>query len=113
MRRNVFTLVVSLGLLLSFTGCSLFKGKKKEPEMVAEPMYQEPAPAYQPMPDTAYKGGNMSGGRTHTVAKKDTLYSIARLYYNDQGRWKAIYEANRAQIPDPNRIRVGQQLVIP
>ena len=33
--------------------------------------------------------------RYHTVAKHDTLYGLARLYYNDASRWKDIYEANR------------------
>ena len=51
--------------------------------------------------------------RHHTVAKSDTLYRLARMYYGDQRRWKDIYEANRAEISDPNMIRVGQRLLIP
>jgi len=51
--------------------------------------------------------------RYHTVAKKDTLYALARTYYGDQRRWKDIYEANRATISDPNKIFVGQRLLIP
>lgn len=54
-----------------------------------------------------------TGSRYYTVAKRDTLYAIARTYYGDQRRWKEIYEANRADISDPNRIRVGQRLLIP
>lgn len=53
------------------------------------------------------------GGRYHSVAKGDTLFSLARQYYNDQRKWKTIYEANLNQITDPNRIMVGQKLVIP
>ena len=53
------------------------------------------------------------GGATHVVAKGDTLFGLARQYYNDQRRWKDIYEANRDQVSDPDRISVGQQLVIP
>jgi nucleoid-associated protein YgaU len=49
----------------------------------------------------------------HTVAKGDSLYSIARSYYGNQSKWKTIYEANRDRISDPNRIRVGEQLIIP
>ena len=54
-----------------------------------------------------------SAPRYHTVTKRDTLYAIARTYYGDQRRWKDIYEANRNEISDPNRIRVGQRLLIP
>ena len=54
-----------------------------------------------------------SSGRTHAVQRKDTLYSLARLYYNDHRQWKEIYEANRDQIANPNMIKVGMILVIP
>lgn len=53
------------------------------------------------------------GSRFHVVAKRDTLYSLARLYYNDQARWKSIFEANMDRIADPNKIRIGQRLLIP
>jgi nucleoid-associated protein YgaU len=53
------------------------------------------------------------GARYHTVGKGDTLYALARRYYSDQRRWKDIYEANRDDISDANKIRVGQRLVIP
>ncbi len=53
------------------------------------------------------------GSRIHTIAKGDTLYSLARRYYNDQARWKEIYSANRDNISNPNMVRVGQQVVIP
>ncbi len=54
-----------------------------------------------------------TSSRTHTVTKSDTLYALARSYYGDQRRWRDIYDANRASIADPNKIRVGQRLVIP
>jgi 5'-nucleotidase len=75
---------------------------------------------YTTMPNTTYDAASESvaatpppaGGR-HVVAKGETLYSLARLYYNDQRRWRDIYEANRGAIRDPNRLRVGQELMIP
>lgn len=54
-----------------------------------------------------------SAPKYHTVVKRDTLYSIARMYYGDQRKWKAIFEANRDSIADPNMIRVGQRLLLP
>ncbi|MCB9865272.1 MAG: LysM peptidoglycan-binding domain-containing protein [Phycisphaerales bacterium] len=55
----------------------------------------------------------LTGGNRHVVAKGDTLYSIARAYYNDQAKWRTIYDANRSAIPDPNKLSVGQELIIP
>lgn len=63
--------------------------------------------------DTSLTATNLGGARYHTVAKGDTLYALARRYYGEQRRWKDIYEANRNSISDPNKIRVGQRLLIP
>ncbi|HHX42896.1 MAG TPA: LysM peptidoglycan-binding domain-containing protein [Chloroflexi bacterium] len=46
----------------------------------------------------------------YTVAKGDTLYSIARRY---NVSWEAIWEANREILPEPEMLQVGQQLRIP
>jgi hypothetical protein len=54
-----------------------------------------------------------NGGRVHNVKKGDTLYKLAREYYNDTSRWKTIYEANRASLTDKDRLVPGQPLVIP
>jgi nucleoid-associated protein YgaU len=53
------------------------------------------------------------GFAQYTVASGDTLSGIARQYYNDASRWSIIYEANRYQIQDPDRIFAGQVLRIP
>jgi nucleoid-associated protein YgaU len=57
--------------------------------------------------------GNSVGGRTHVLKRGDTLMSLARYYYNDASKWRAIHEANLDQIQDPNVVYVGQTLVIP
>ena len=49
----------------------------------------------------------------HYVRPKDTLSTIAVAFYNDAGKWKRIYDANRDTIPDSDRLRVGQALIIP
>ena len=139
MRRNAAILSASLFVLVAITGCRFF-GKKKtdtdsatagiDPYMSATsdasygssdpyPVYGSPAPVertYEPPTrltsvDTGFAGAAES--RQHTVVKNDTLYALARMYYGDQRRWKEIYEANRSSISDPNKIRVGQRLVIP
>jgi tetratricopeptide (TPR) repeat protein len=52
-------------------------------------------------------------GRQHTVARGDTLFSLAQQYYGNRSRWREIYEANRNQLPDANSLKLGMQLVIP
>jgi len=76
----------------------------------------EPVPTYAvepaPVPQEELSLASVSS-RYHTVTRRDTLYALARKYYNSERRWKEIYQANRDQLSDPNRIYVGQQLLIP
>ena len=50
---------------------------------------------------------------THTVAKGESLSKIAKHYYDDLMKYKQIFEANRDQLSDPDKIEVGQVLTIP
>ncbi|HMB43526.1 MAG TPA: LysM peptidoglycan-binding domain-containing protein [Luteimonas sp.] len=52
-------------------------------------------------------------GQTYTVRKGDTLSQIAHDHYGKASRWHAIFEANRDQIDDPDKIRPGQVLNLP
>lgn len=58
---------------------------------------------------TAPKGG----GKTHTVKAGDSLSSIAKQYYGSAAKWKAIADANKSTLKDPNKLKVGTKLVIP
>jgi LysM repeat protein len=52
--------------------------------------------------------------RVHVVKAGETLFSIAGHFYGKPGAWPIIYRANRATIgPDPDKIQIGQHLVIP
>lgn len=55
----------------------------------------------------------VGGGQTYTVQKGDTLSAIAQQHYGKASRWHAIFEANRDQIDDPDKIRPGQVLNLP
>ena len=50
---------------------------------------------------------------THTVVDGNTLWDLSATYYGDPFDWRRIWEANQAQIDDPNLIEPGQVLVIP
>ncbi len=43
----------------------------------------------------------------------DTLGKIAQKYYGDPSLYMQIFEANKSQLKDPNKIFPGQKLVIP
>lgn len=51
--------------------------------------------------------------KSHTVAKGDSLYKIAKSVYGDGNQWRKIYEANKTAIgKNPDKIYPGQKLVI-
>ena len=72
-----------------------------------EPAPTKPAQLASPETSMGY------GRSTHVVTKGDTLFKLARSYYNDAAKWKDIYAANQGVLSDPNMLRVGQELVIP
>lgn len=53
------------------------------------------------------------GERTYTVERGDTLSHIAKAHYGKASAWRTIYDANRDQLDDPDRIQPGQVLRIP
>lgn len=62
----------------------------------------------------AASGGASSGkGRTYTVAAGDSLSKIAKNFYGNAGQYMKIFEANKDKLSDPDKIKVGQELVIP
>ena len=116
----------ALALAIGLGGCAWFQKKTITSEEPAGPEtaeMKEIAPeAPQPgrgeaatervTPDEPAQGA--AGSRTHVVQPGDTLSKLARQYYNgDQKSWKRIWEANRDKIPNPDKLTVGTQLVIP
>ena len=64
-----------------------------------ETKQQEPAPK------------SSSNGKKVTVRSGDTLSKVARAN-GVSGGWKALYEANKGTVKDPNQIQIGQVLTL-
>ncbi|MEO6213887.1 MAG: LysM peptidoglycan-binding domain-containing protein [Vicinamibacterales bacterium] len=62
-------------------------------------------------------GGSTStgshAGRTYTVKAGDTLSGIAKEHLGSAGAYMKIFEANRDQLTDPDKIKPGQVLKMP
>jgi nucleoid-associated protein YgaU len=54
-----------------------------------------------------------AGAKTYTVRVGDTLSRIARDFLGDETAYMEIFNANRDQLSDPNKIRPGQVLKMP
>ncbi|MBM3842791.1 MAG: LysM peptidoglycan-binding domain-containing protein [Verrucomicrobia bacterium] len=89
--------------------------EERPPLVTPAPALVSPAPAVtaappRPAPEAARPAAR-AAGRTHTVAPKDTLYSISRRY---QVRVEDIVAANPALLPRASTpLRVGTTLRIP
>ena len=63
---------------------------------------------------TAGTAGTSAGaGQTYTVKSGDTLSKIAKELLGNANAYPQIFEANRDQLSDPDKIKPGQVLKIP
>jgi len=51
--------------------------------------------------------------KEYTIQKGDTLSKIAKEHLGAAHRWKYLYELNKDRIRDPNKLKVGQKIIIP
>lgn len=51
--------------------------------------------------------------KEYVVRKGDSLSKIAQREYGKAHRWKYLYELNKDRIKNPNRLKVGQKIIIP
>ncbi|HKP84916.1 MAG TPA: LysM peptidoglycan-binding domain-containing protein [Blastocatellia bacterium] len=54
-----------------------------------------------------------AGNQTYTVKSGDTLSKISRQFYGSANEYMRIFYANKDKLRDPDKIQVGQELVIP
>jgi nucleoid-associated protein YgaU len=55
----------------------------------------------------------MAQGKTYTVKAGDTLSKIAKEHLGNANAYMAIFDANKDQLTDPDKIKPGQVLKIP
>jgi len=61
----------------------------------------------------ATPGGSSTAERTYTVKSGDTLSKIAKEMLGDAKAYMDIFNANKDQLSDPDKIKPGQVLKIP
>lgn len=63
----------------------------------------------------AAAGGASSApaARTYTVQAGDSLSKISKQFYGDASKYMKIFEANKDKLADPDKIKPGEELVIP
>jgi nucleoid-associated protein YgaU len=72
------------------------------------------SPFNQPIGNLGTPGTTIaSEHRFHDVVSGDTLSGLAKKYYGDASKYTRIFDANRDQLNDPDKIKVGQRLKIP
>jgi len=71
-------------------------------------------PAYADLAaDISIDGSLPVLSRIHEVVSGDTLSKIAKKFYGDTAQYMKIFEANKDQLKDPDKIQVGQRLKVP
>lgn len=71
------------------------------------------APPVQPASATGQQAVPVGATESYTVQKGDTLSKIAKHFYGNANDYMRIFEANRDQLKDPDKIQIGQVLKIP
>jgi nucleoid-associated protein YgaU len=68
-----------------------------------------------PAAAAAAAGGapSTAAARTYTVQPGDSLSKISKQFYGDANEYMKIFEANKGKLSDPDKVKVGTELVIP
>ena len=58
-------------------------------------------------------GGQGQAGETYEVKPGDNLSKISKQFYGDPNQFMRIFYANADKLRDPDKIQIGQKLIIP
>ncbi len=66
-----------------------------------------------PAAAAAAAGASSAAGRKYTVVGGDSLSKISQHFYGNANQYMKIFEANKDQLSDPDKIKPGMELNIP
>jgi LysM repeat protein len=72
-----------------------------------------PKPSSSSAAAAAAAAGAAPAQQRYTVQPGDSLSKIAKQFYGNANDYMKIFEANKDKLSDPNKVQVGQELVIP
>lgn len=81
-------------------------------QLTVKPQPANVAPAAS-APPVAAPAAPAAAQQTYTVQGGDTLSKIAKQFYGNANAYMKIFEANKDQLKDPDKIQIGQVLKIP
>jgi nucleoid-associated protein YgaU len=58
-------------------------------------------------------GPSSTAARTYTVRPGDSLSKISKHFYGDANMYMKIFDANKDKLSDPDKVKVGTELLIP
>lgn len=93
-------------------------------ESYTVPSFEKPSTSSRPkplsasmdvvvLPSESLQAKPAAGFVKYTVEKDDTLQKISKKFYDSYSKWPRIYEANKAVIPNPDKIQPGIVIQIP
>jgi len=71
------------------------------------------APAAAAAAAAAVSSSSTIGARTYEVKPGDSLSKISKEFYGNANQYMKIFEANKDQLSDPDKIKPGMKLSIP
>jgi LysM repeat protein len=80
---------------------------------VQRPQQPERQQQQRPQPEGREQEQPTAKVRMYTVKAGDTLSKISKEVYGSPNEYTKIFNANRDQLSDPDKIKVGQELKIP
>ncbi|MCI0614249.1 LysM peptidoglycan-binding domain-containing protein [bacterium] len=92
---------------------SSFKDLHAEINVVPQAPQAKSAPQQTPVTPVSGTKPATATEPTYTVVKGDTLSKIAKEFYGNANAYMRIFDANRDQLKDPDKIQIGQVLRIP
>jgi len=49
----------------------------------------------------------------YVIRRGDTLRTLARQFYGNEGLWPVLFEANRKRLAAPEDLRIGTEIIVP